>query len=114
MDSQESDPSVLLNGHFDSPPGSPGAGDCGSCVGAFHGQPLWSWGYLLRHISLDCIISSCAASILEIARLTIDSGWVPPRPVIFLFNGAEELFMLVRTYVHISKLMMKVTIFYLI
>lgn len=47
MDSQESDPSVLLNGHFDSPPGSPGAGDCGSCVGAFHGQPLWSWGYLL-------------------------------------------------------------------
>ncbi|KAM7464735.1 hypothetical protein LguiA_032856 [Lonicera macranthoides] len=49
-----------------SPPGSPGAGDCGSCV----------------------------ASILEIARLTIDSGWVPPRPVIFLFNGAEELFML--------------------
>lgn len=34
--------------------------------------------------------------MLELARLTIDSGWIPPRPIIFLFNGAEELFMLVR------------------
>lgn len=34
--------------------------------------------------------------MLEVARLTVDSGWVPPRPVVFLFNGAEELFMLVR------------------
>ncbi|KAM5568193.1 hypothetical protein ABKV19_015984 [Rosa sericea] len=66
VDSQDSDPSVLLNGHFDSPLGSPGAGDCGSCV----------------------------ASMLEIARLIVDSGWVPPQPVIFLFNGAEELFLL--------------------
>ncbi|CAK9176038.1 unnamed protein product [Ilex paraguariensis] len=32
--------------------------------------------------------------MLEIARLTVDSGWIPPRPIIFLFNGAEELFML--------------------
>ncbi|WVZ21753.1 hypothetical protein V8G54_000297 [Vigna mungo] len=66
MVSKETDPSVLVNGHFDSPLGSPGAGDCGSCV----------------------------ASMLEIARLIVDSGWVPHRPVIFLFNGAEELFML--------------------
>ncbi|KAL0408491.1 UNVERIFIED_CONTAM: Endoplasmic reticulum metallopeptidase 1 [Sesamum radiatum] len=66
IDSQDTDPSVLLNGHFDTPPGSPGAGDCGSCV----------------------------ASLLELARLTVDSGWTPPRPIIFLFNGAEELFML--------------------
>ncbi|KAL0447250.1 UNVERIFIED_CONTAM: Endoplasmic reticulum metallopeptidase 1 [Sesamum latifolium] len=66
VDSQDTDPSVLLNGHFDTPPGSPGAGDCGSCV----------------------------ASLLELARLTVDSGWTPPRPIIFLFNGAEELFML--------------------
>ncbi|KAL7110076.1 hypothetical protein ACP275_05G002500 [Erythranthe tilingii] len=66
VDSQDSDPSVLLNGHFDTPPGSPGAGDCGSCV----------------------------ASLLELARVTVDSGWIPPRPIIFLFNGAEELFML--------------------
>ncbi|KAE9603054.1 putative peptidase M28 [Lupinus albus] len=65
-DSKDTDPSVLINGHFDSPLGSPGAGDCGSCVG----------------------------SMLEIARLIVDSGWVPYRPVIFLFNGAEELFML--------------------
>ncbi|KAK4597650.1 hypothetical protein RGQ29_015254 [Quercus rubra] len=64
--SQDGDPSLLLNGHFDSPLGSPGAGDCGSCV----------------------------ASLLEVARLTVDSNWVPPRPIIFLFNGAEELFML--------------------
>ncbi|KAG6759134.1 hypothetical protein POTOM_035602 [Populus tomentosa] len=65
-DSQETDPSVLINGHFDSPLGSPGAGDCGSCV----------------------------ASMLELARVTAESGWIPPRPIIFLFNGAEELFML--------------------
>lgn len=65
-DSQDKDQSLLLNGHFDSPLGSPGAGDCGSCV----------------------------ASMLEVARLTVDSDWVPPRPVVFLFNGAEELFML--------------------
>lgn len=55
-----------MNGHFDSPLGSPGAADCGSCV----------------------------ASMLELSRLIIDSGWVPPRPVVFLFNGAEELFLL--------------------
>ncbi|XP_023546122.1 endoplasmic reticulum metallopeptidase 1-like isoform X2 [Cucurbita pepo subsp. pepo] len=66
VDSRETDPSVLINGHFDSPLGSPGAGDCGTCV----------------------------ASMLEVARLIVDSGWVPPRPVIFLFNGAEELFLL--------------------
>ncbi|KAF3431060.1 hypothetical protein FNV43_RR25790 [Rhamnella rubrinervis] len=66
VDSQVSSSSVLLNGHFDSTLGSPGAGDCGSCV----------------------------ASILEIARLVVDSGWVPPQPIIFLFNGGEELFML--------------------
>ncbi|KAH9708258.1 peptidase M28 domain-containing protein [Citrus sinensis] len=65
-DSQDTDPSVLMNGHFDGPLSSPGAGDCGSCV----------------------------ASMLELARLTVDSGWIPPRPIIFLFNGAEELFML--------------------
>lgn len=63
--SQEDDPAVLLNGHFDSPPGSPGAADCGSCV----------------------------ASMLEVARLIVDSGWVPMQPIIFLFNGGEELFM---------------------
>ncbi|KAA8519821.1 hypothetical protein F0562_014089 [Nyssa sinensis] len=34
------------------------------------------------------------ASMLEIARLTVDSGWASHRPIIFLFNGAEELFML--------------------
>ncbi|XP_021644276.2 uncharacterized protein LOC110638139 isoform X2 [Hevea brasiliensis] len=65
-DSKDTDPSVLINGHFDSPLGSPGAGDCGTCV----------------------------ASMLELARLIVDSGWIPPRPIIFLFNGAEELFML--------------------
>eukprot|EP01018_Ginkgo_biloba_P014095 Gb_29425 [translate_table: standard] len=63
---KDDDPAVLVNGHFDSPLGSPGAGDCGSCV----------------------------ASMLEVVRLVIDSGWVPPHPIIFLFNGAEELFLL--------------------
>lgn len=36
LDSKDTDPSILLNGHFDSPPGSPGASDCGSCVGRLH------------------------------------------------------------------------------
>ncbi|GMI70834.1 hypothetical protein like AT1G67420 [Hibiscus trionum] len=66
INSKHSDPSVLVNAHFDATLGSPGAADCGSCV----------------------------ASSLEIARLTIDSGWVPPRPIILLFNGAEESFLL--------------------
>ncbi|KAI4343381.1 hypothetical protein L6164_010736 [Bauhinia variegata] len=66
VESKHTDPSVLVNGHFDSPLGSPGAADCGSCV----------------------------ASMLELARLIVDSNWTPDRPVIFLFNGAEELFML--------------------
>ncbi|XP_047323769.1 endoplasmic reticulum metallopeptidase 1 [Impatiens glandulifera] len=66
MDARDSDASVLVNGHFDSPLSSPGAGDCGSCV----------------------------AAMLEMVRLIVDSGWIPPRPVIFLFNGAEELYML--------------------
>lgn len=34
--SQDSDPSLLLNAHYDSPLGSPGAGDCGSCVGGYN------------------------------------------------------------------------------
>ncbi|ESQ28568.1 hypothetical protein EUTSA_v10018109mg [Eutrema salsugineum] len=66
MQSLDTDASVLMNAHYDSPVNSPGAGDCGSCV----------------------------ASLLELARLVVDSGWTPPRPIIFLFNGAEELFML--------------------
>ncbi|TYH31616.1 hypothetical protein ES288_A01G186400v1 [Gossypium darwinii] len=66
IDSKHSDPSVLVNAHFDTTLGSPGAADCGSCV----------------------------ASLLEIARIIIDSGWVPPRPIILLFNGAEESFLL--------------------
>ncbi|KAJ0256056.1 Zn-dependent exopeptidases superfamily protein [Hirschfeldia incana] len=66
MHSLDTDASVLMNAHYDSPVNSPGAGDCGSCV----------------------------ASLLEVARLVVDSGWAPPQPIIFLFNGAEELFML--------------------
>ncbi|KAL5973046.1 hypothetical protein ACLOJK_039853 [Asimina triloba] len=76
-DSNDADPSVLINGHFDSPLGSHGAADCASCVGGFNA---------IRHKAL--------ASMLEIARVIVDSGWVPPQPVILLFNGAEELFML--------------------
>ncbi|KAF3779199.1 Endoplasmic reticulum metallopeptidase 1 [Nymphaea thermarum] len=64
--SKDTDPTVLVNAHFDGPLGSPGAGDCASCV----------------------------ASLLELARLIVDSSWIPPQPIIFLFNGAEELFLL--------------------
>ncbi|KAI3823429.1 hypothetical protein L1987_04865 [Smallanthus sonchifolius] len=67
LESKDTDPAILLNWEFDSPPGSPGASVCGSCV----------------------------ASILEVARMTIDSWWTPPKPLIFLFNGAKELFMLI-------------------
>ena len=42
-----------------------------------------------------CMFDCFAASMLELARVTAESGWIPPRPIIFLFNGAEELFMLV-------------------
>lgn len=33
VNSTETDASVLVNGHFDSALNSPGASDCGSCVG---------------------------------------------------------------------------------
>lgn len=35
MNSLDTDASVLMNAHYDSPVNSPGAGDCGSCVGEF-------------------------------------------------------------------------------
>ncbi|KAJ7515316.1 hypothetical protein O6H91_22G010500 [Diphasiastrum complanatum] len=56
----------MVNGHFDGPLASPGAADCASCV----------------------------ASMLESLRYIIETDWVPPAPIIFLFNGAEELFLL--------------------
>jgi hypothetical protein len=73
-DAPEDAPAVLFNAHFDSPLGSPGASDCASCV----------------------------ASLLETLRHIIDTKWVPPAPVIFLFNGAEELFLLVRPLIRFS------------
>lgn len=97
--SQDGDPSLLLNGHFDSPLGSPGAGDCGSCVGGYNENLhlLAILAGLVHLLVFNFFFSlSLAASLLEVARLTVDSNWVPPRPIIFLFNGAEELFMLVR------------------
>lgn len=84
----------MLNGHFDTPPGSPGAGDCGSCVGGLY--MLMFQDVIAYNFELDFIDTPSAASLLELARLTVDSDWVPPKPVIFLFNGAEELFLLVR------------------
>lgn len=48
MDSEDTDASVLLNAHFDSPLGSPGAGDCGSCVGGLINNcttGYYSWSY---------------------------------------------------------------------
>ena len=58
--------SVLINGHLDSPLGSAGAADCASCV----------------------------ATMLEVLRYIVDTNWVPPAPLVFLFNGAEEVFLL--------------------
>lgn len=65
-DSKEGEAAVLVNGHLDSPLGSPGAADCASCV----------------------------ATILEVLRYIVDANWVPPAPIVFLFNGAEEVFLL--------------------
>lgn len=96
VDSGENDSAVLVNGHFDTPPGSPGAGDCGSCVGMYILHLIcFPADVVVGYNYLDCTMTE-TASILELARLSVDSGWIPPRPVIFLFNGAEELFMLVR------------------
>ena len=73
---------VLINGHFDTTLGSPGAADCASCVGIMlealraliHNQPRGGG-----------------------ASTSGDSGATAPRgltaPVVFLFNGGEETFM---------------------
>ncbi|CAI5524328.1 unnamed protein product [Closterium sp. Naga37s-1] len=58
-------PSVLMNAHFDSALGSPGAGDCATCV----------------------------AAMLEVLRLYVEGDRMPTVPLIFLFNGGEEVFM---------------------
>ncbi|CAI7920879.1 unnamed protein product [Closterium sp. NIES-54] len=58
-------PSVLMNAHFDSALGSPGAGDCATCV----------------------------AAMLEVLRLYVEGDRMPTVPLVFLFNGGEEVFM---------------------
>ena len=65
-DAEEGDAAVLVNGHLDGPLGSAGAADCASCV----------------------------ASMLEVMRYIVDTNWIPPAPLVFLFNGAEEVFLL--------------------
>eukprot|EP00897_Mesotaenium_endlicherianum_P003663 jgi/Mesen1/3324/ME000191S02463 len=55
---------VLVNGHYDSSLGSQGAADCASCV----------------------------AVMLETMRQILDSDYVPPAPLVFLFNSGEEVF----------------------
>jgi Zn-dependent M28 family amino/carboxypeptidase len=56
---------VLVNGHFDTTLGSPGAADCASCVGI----------------------------MLEIVRALTHATRLPAAPIVFLFNGGEETFM---------------------
>lgn len=60
---------VLLNAHFDTTLGSPGAADCASCVGI----------------------------LLEVLRVLIETAPTVSKnlgaPVVFLFNGGEESFM---------------------
>lgn len=59
-------PSLLINAHYDSTLGSPGASDCASCVGV---------GY-------------------EVARTILSNASIPIEcPLIFLFNGGEETLM---------------------
>jgi hypothetical protein len=66
QEAQEGEAALLVNGHLDGPLGSPGAADCASCV----------------------------ATMLEVFRYIVDTNWIPPSPIVFLFNGAEELFLL--------------------
>ena len=62
-------PSVLMNAHYDSTLGSPGASDAASCVGV----------------------------ALEIARTIVANVSLPlAAPIVFLFNGGEETLMQVR------------------
>lgn len=58
-------------------------------------ERFYSENKYLEYTKSCFIFSFFAASMLEIARLIVDSGSALHRPVIFLFNGAEELFMLV-------------------
>jgi len=53
---------LLINSHYDSVPGSPGAGDDGSMV----------------------------VTMLEVMRVIAKSGDPLAHPIVFLFNGAEE------------------------
>ncbi|XP_004535852.1 endoplasmic reticulum metallopeptidase 1 isoform X1 [Ceratitis capitata] len=53
---------LLINAHFDSVPGSPGAGDDGSMV----------------------------STMLEVLRVIVKSNGPLEHPIVFLFNGAEE------------------------
>ncbi|EDW32410.1 GL11618 [Drosophila persimilis] len=53
---------LLMNSHYDSVPGSPGAGDDGSMV----------------------------VSMLEVMRVIAKAGEPLAHPIVFLFNGAEE------------------------
>lgn len=61
----ESVPSVLVNGHYDSSVATPGASDCASCV----------------------------ATMLETLRQVVEGDVAPPSPLIFMFNGGEEIFL---------------------
>lgn len=61
---------ILINAHFDSVPNAPGAADCGHCVAS---------SIELAH----ALVQRCA--LLEEC---------PDVPVVFLFNGAEELLLL--------------------
>ena len=74
--SQDGDPSLLLNGHFDSPLSSPGAGDCGSCVGGYNEHllllPILAGLVHLLVFNFFFFFLSLAASLLEVARVTVD------------------------------------------
>lgn len=76
MHSHETDASVLMNAHYDSPVNSPGAGDCGSCVGAFWVSSLLDFPFWTTKSLVLCVFHFC--SITTWISKTSSGLWMDP------------------------------------
>ncbi|KAF8390630.1 hypothetical protein HHK36_025157 [Tetracentron sinense] len=93
--SQDTDPSLLVNGHFDSPLGSPGAGDCASCVDLVCQSGPGSWPSLVyAQSAIYPMAHSAAQDVFPVIPgdtdyriFAEDYGDIPGLDIIFLFGG---------------------------